>query len=176
MNRTKVSLILGVITLLSTGFTNPETYSKFPGDYNLFKIDRSRDRDIVLYDVNLDSRGHLDTTMPISVYWEKSTQEGQFESLTGIQKKFGYGITFQRITENMAEFQIVSSMDRTFELRKSGDNTFRVYTSNEGMEVEVKSLYIYFEDDSFWFPAISKIELYGINTVKGGLVSEIITP
>ena len=163
-------------TALAYGYTNPDQTEKLAGDYNLFKIDRSRDPDIVLYDVNVDSQGNLDTTMPISVYWKKFNEKGTFKPLTGIQKKFGYGIKFQNIDEHSAVFKFVSSLERMFELRKSGDDDYRVYTYAEGKKVEVKSLFIQFEDDSFWFPEISRIELVGIDVAQGGLITESIIP
>jgi len=176
MRRKLIYMLLAVFTGLASGFTNPDHTENLAGDYNLFKIDRSRDANIVLYDVNVDSLGNLNTSMPISVYWKKFTDNGTFESLTGIQKKFGYGIKFQNINESSAAFKFVSSLDRIFELKKSGDDAYRVYTYAEGKKVEVKSLSIHFEDDSFWFPAISKIELVGLDTEKGKLITETIIP
>lgn len=94
----------------------------------------------------------------------------------GIQKKFSYGIKFQNIDDHSAAFKFLSSLDRMFELRKSGDHDYRVYTYAEGKKVEVKSLFIHFEDDSFWFPEISRIELVGIDVAQGGLITESIIP
>ena len=176
MSRMKVKIILAVMTVFAFGFINPDQAVNLTGDYTLFKIDRSRDQDIVVYDVKLDSQGDLDASMPISVYWKKFTKDGTFEPLTGIQKKFGYGIKFQNIYEHSAEFKFVSSLDRIFEIKKSGDDHYRVFTFSEGKKVEVRSLYIHFEDDSFWFPAISKIELVGIDTEKGSIITESIIP
>ncbi len=175
MNR-KAQIIVAVLTVFATGFTNPEHSENLAGDYNLFNIDRSRGPDVVVYDVRLDSLGKLDTSSPISVYWKKFTGDGLFEPLTGIQKKFGYGIKFENISENSADFKFVSSIERIFELRKSEDDHYRVYTFSEGNKVEVRSLYIHFEDDSFWFPKISRIELVGLDTEKGSVVSESIIP
>lgn len=175
MNK-KIQIILVVMAVLATGFTNPDQAEELAGNYNLFKIDRSRDPDIVVYDVRLDSQGKLDTSSPISVYWKKFTRDSIFEPLSGIQKKFGYGIKFQNINEHSADFKFVSSLDRKFELRKSGNNHYKVYTYSEGNKVEVKSLFIHFKDDSFWFPEISRIELVGLDTEKGSMVSESIIP
>ena len=175
MNR-KVKIILVVLIVFASGFTNPDHSENLAGDYNLFKIDRSRGPDIVVYDVRLDSQGKLDTSSPISVYWKKLSEDGITEPLTGIQKRFGYGIKFQNISEHSADFKFVSSLDRIFFLRNSGDDQYRVYTFSDDNKVEVKSLYIHFEDDSFWFPEISRIELVGLDTEKGSMVSESIIP
>lgn len=168
------SLVL--LSVISYGFSNPEAPSKHPGNYNLFTIDRSRDPDIIMYDVNLDSRGNLNRSMPISVYWKRISKESQFEPLTRIQNKMGYGIKFQNISENKAEFQFVSSLDRLFELRKCSDNHYRVFTICDSHKVELKSLYIHFKDNSSWIPAITKIDLYGIDTASGGIITESIVP
>ena len=176
MRTSFIIISLALVSFFSSGFNNPDLKLKIPGEYNLFKIDRSRNADIVMYDVNLDIRGQLNTSNPISIYWKKHTEEGQYESLTAIQRKFGYGIKFQDISENKAVFQIVAYSGLTFELRRSGDDYFRVYTITDGKEIELKSLYIHFEDDSFWFPSISKIELHGIDANKGEFIAETIIP
>jgi len=128
----KIQIILVVMAVLASGFTNPDEAKNLAGDYNLFKIDRSRDPDIVVYDVRLDSQGMLDTSSPISVYWKKFSEDSIFEPLTGIQKKFAYGIKFKNITDHSADFEFVSSLDRIFELRESGDDHYKVYTYSEG--------------------------------------------
>ncbi len=125
---------------------------------------------------NLDSQGNLDRSMPIRIYWKRISKESQFESLTRIQNKMGYGIKFQNISENKADFQFVSSLDRIFELRKCSDNHYRVFTTCDSQHVEVKSLFIHFKDDSSWFPAITKIDLYGIDAASGGVITESIVP
>lgn len=172
----KINLIFVVLVILASGFTNPDQAESLAGDYTLFKIDRSRDPDIVLYDVKLDPQGNLDTSSPITVYWKKFTKDGSLESLTGIQKKFGYGIKFENISKHSAAFTFVSSLDRVFELNQSGNHLFRVYTEAGGKKIEVQKLYIHFEDDSFWFPKISRIDITGIDALEGSVISESIIP
>ena len=175
MRETQVTLTLLILGMVVSGFSGPDTAHNYPGDYNLFIIDRSRDVDVVMYDVNLDSAGNLDATYPISVYWKKHTENGRLTDITTIQKKFGYGIKIQNISENTVDFEIVSYKDHAFQLRKVPGGQYRVFTSSDTKEIEVTSLYIKFEDDSFWFPTISKIEVNGIDTEKGSYISETIT-
>ena len=176
MVRKVVIVFLAMIAAGSSGFTNPDASKEYPGDYNLFSIDRSRDPDVIMYDINLDSQGKLDTTMPITIYWNRKSDNGRTDALTGIQKKFGYGLQFLRISDYSADFKFVSYFKRSFELRKSGNDEYRVYTYSDGKNVEVRNMYIHFENDSFWFPAITKIELIGIEPNKGSLVKETIIP
>ena len=164
-------LPLVLISCLFAGFSNPDPLPPFSGSYHLFKIERSRDPDIVMYDVNLDSKGNLDRSMPIKIYWIKKTEDNHFETLTGIQRKFSYGLSYKDISENRVVFQFASSLDRTFELIKCSDNYYRVFTDYYGKQVELKSLYVHFEDESFWFPSISKIDLFGIDSDDGNIIA-----
>jgi len=172
----RIIALLALISFFSCSFSYGENPPGITGNYNLFKIDRSRDPDVIIYDVNLDDRGNLNRSNPISIYWKKYSKEGEHESLTGIQRKFGYGLTFRTISENKVTFQFVSYHGLTFELRKSNDNNYKVYTIVEGKSVEVKSLYIHFTDNSFWFPKIDRIELYGIDKDRGSLIAETFYP
>ncbi len=175
MNKVKIFIYFILFSLVSSAFIYPGGSFHTTGNYKLFKIDRSRDLDVIMYDVNLNRKGELDKFTPINIYWIKNTEKGNIEPLTGIQKKFGYGLKFISITDNMADFQFVSYFDRVFKLRKTDNNQFRVYTISNNKKVEVQRLYVQFEDNSFWFPTITSIELYGIDTDNGNPVFESIT-
>ena len=60
MKKAFFTFALGMFIVLSSGFTNPENKEPYPGDYTLFHIERSRDADVVMYDVNMNSQGKLD--------------------------------------------------------------------------------------------------------------------
>jgi len=175
------SITLLILSLLVSGFTNPDTgdYTKgkeFSGDYTLFRINRSRDADYLVYDVQLDPDGNLDKSNPVKIYWKKQGQEIKSEPLTPIQNKFGYGIKIKDLTPEMAEFQLVSYREQVFRLSRSSDGSFRVYTSSAGCDIEVSSLYIHFEDDSFWFPSVSGIDVSGVDLASGNNVKVNISP
>ena len=175
MRKVKTYLIILISTLVSTAFIYPGGPYVATESNMLFKIDRSRDPDVIMYDVNLNSLGELDKSNPINIYWIRNTEKGIIKPLTGIQKKFGYGLKFISISENMADFQFVSYFDRVFKLRKTDNNQFKVFTISHNKKVEVQRLYVQFEDKSSWIPNILNIELYGIDTDNGNPVYESIS-
>lgn len=175
MRKIKPYLIIIMTTLVSTAFIYPGEHYNTTENYKLFKIDRSRNSDVIVYDVNLNNKEELDKSTPINIYWVKNTKKGNTEPLTGIQKKFGYGLKFISISNNMADFQFVSYFDRVFKLRKTDNNQFKVFTISANKKVEVQRLYVQFEDNSSWIPSIINIELYGIDTDNGNPVSESIS-
>lgn len=165
-------LILLIFTLLS--FTN---YSKYEiiEDNILFKIERSRDADAIFYNLNVDKRGVLDSNNPISPLWKRSTQQGQAEPLTWIQKKYAYGVRQLNSDNGNSKFCFVSYPKREFALKKT-DFGYKVYTISNSEEVEVNRIFIQFDGGTFWIPIIKKVELHGINISNGIATVEVIRP
>ncbi len=154
-------------------------YSKFPentGNKKLFKIIRSRDVDEIMYDINLTNTGTIDISNPVNIYWVKKTENGNTESLTRIQKKYAYGLKFSNVSEEKADFEFVSFLDRSFFIRKAPDHIYKVYTNLDNKKIELSSLFIEFEGNSFWFPKIIKVELRGVDITNGKPIIETIVP
>jgi hypothetical protein len=152
-------------------------YTGFPENTdtnNLFKIIRSRDSNEVIYDINLTPAGSLNISNPINIYWINKTENGSTEPLTRIQKKYAYGLKFMNVSDEKADFEFVSFLDRLFLIRKTDDNIYKVFTYTDDKKIEVSSLFILFKGSS-WIPTILKVELHGIDTIDGSLVVETIT-
>lgn len=153
-------------------------YSKFPentGTNKLFKIIRSRDVDEIMYDINLTNTGTINTLNPVNIYWIKKTENGNTEPLTRIQKKYAYGLKFKNVSDEKADFEFVSFLDRLFLIRKTQDHIYKVYTYSNDKRIEVSSLFIQFEGNS-WIPIIIKVELHGIDIIDGSPIVETIVP
>jgi len=57
----------------------------------LFWIERSKNANIVCYDVQLTPEGKIDKEKPIVAYWIMNANNGEKEDLTWIEKKLAYG-------------------------------------------------------------------------------------
>jgi len=175
-SNTYILFVISVFFIILSSFSHPGEDSVRDTDYTLFKIERSRDSDEVFYDVNLISTGELNTRNPIQIYWIKKTKGGKKDGLTWIQKKFGYGLKYEKISSSEARFQFVSNINRSFILKKNNKGTFKVFAVNENTVLELKKLYIQFDGGTFLSPKISRVELHAINTETWDLVLEIIRP
>ena len=169
------SISIAIVLIIISGLRPFGINSYIDSDPSLFKIERSRDADEIFYDVNLNSNGELNTRMPIKIYWIKKTKGGRKEGLTWVQKKFGYGLKYEKISPLEAEFKFVSYLNRSFILKKDKNGVFKVFALYEDSILEVKNLYIQFNGGSFLSPKISKVELYGYNPQTGELVKEKIS-
>lgn len=145
----------------------------------LFRIERSRDADEIIYALNIDENGQINKSNPITINWYRNTDYQKIEPLTFIQIQLAYGIKFLeqgKKIENEWRFQFVSYSKRTFVLKQVGYSSYKVFTKIENTEVELNRIYIHFENRSFWFPSISAIELYGKIATSGKLLAEVVFP
>lgn len=144
----------------------------------LFRIERSRDLDEVWYSVNMDRNGRLNKEIPVKVYWVRKNEDNRIEPLTGIQRRFSYGIpSFEQQNPYNDEwvFKLAAYKNRFFTLKKVDQaGAYKAFTQSAGREVEILNMYIEFDGGSFLSPSVAYVELHGINRSTGEKISEII--
>ena len=150
-----IKFALGISTcLVLLAFTNPEIDVVSNSISSLFKIERSKDNNQILYDVNVDNSGILDSKNPISVYLIRNTEGGKIKPLTWIQQKFAYGLKFLNVNDEYATFQFVSYDKLSFILKKEKDNHFEVYTKHNGNLLKMDRIFIKLMEVHFGFPIL----------------------
>jgi hypothetical protein len=79
----KISLVLAVLVFLAVmGFAQNE---------NLFKIERNKNANVVMYDAVIGQDGVIDSKKPIDAYWLLFAKDGRREELGTFDKKaYGY--------------------------------------------------------------------------------------
>lgn len=168
------------ISFLFLGLSVPPDTDGYESQH-LFRIERSRDADEIIYDLVLDKDGKPNMQCPVNIYWIKHTTDGSIEPLTPIQNRFAYGIKLlnNRISNNECntlQFQLVSNNEFTFTIKKSDNHKYKAYTQKDNKEYIVNKISINFENDSFWHPKISEIIIQGYEENSENLISEVITP
>ncbi len=145
-------------------------------NYHLFKIDRSKDKNVVFYDINLTDNGKLHNQKPITIYWIKNSKKGNIESLTWIQKKYAYGINYLAITDEFATFKFVSYDKLTFTLKKSNDKKYHVFTKFDDVLVKVKHVFVQIDGGTFWIPNVTEVKIYATEVKTGKETIKTIYP
>lgn len=181
MNRIKnTAARLIIIFFWSTlsSFTLPD---KAPDISNeaLFSIARSKDANVVWYTLNTNKNGVLNLKEPIKVFWIKPNEGNKNEPLTWIQNKYAYGIkvlSSEPKDNEVCHFQFVSYARKTFALRRTADNAYKVFTTTDNKEIEVTQIFVQMDGGSFWVPTISYVTLQGIEPQTGSLKTETIIP
>ncbi len=143
----------------------------------LFKIARSKDLNEIWYAPNFN-KGVLNLENPVKAFWVKKNSNNRFEPLTWIQSKYAYGIKILHndISGNSWKFQFVSYAKRTFQLKRTSDNKFKVFTNLKNKEIEVTRIFVQIDGGSFWVPSIPFVKLTGVETQTGKEITETIYP
>ncbi len=151
-----------------------KTVSDYGNTHSLFKIERSRDANYLTYILNIDNSGEIVPSDPIKVFWKNPYDSDFLEPLTAVQQKYAYGIKIldYNHSDESWSFQLVSFSDKTFKLIKTGNQTYRVTTTAGNREITVSKIFIRFENNSFWFPSISSVILYGQEVLTGRMIAE----
>ncbi len=90
--RTSFSTVTVLIIFISAVLLIPvESLSKSVKTQHLFKIERSKNANIVQYDVRVKADGKLDPKKPVVAYWVRLAKDGRKEDLKWVEKSFAYG-------------------------------------------------------------------------------------
>lgn len=172
------------ITLLVLFLATDLMHGQNEGAGHLLTINRSRDTDIINYELNIDENGNIDSENPIHIYWLRQTQQNQKEALTWIQNRYAYGIKLvenTNIVENpnsnvVLKFKFVSYNNAILEVRKHTNNSYKLYTVFNNQEMEVSNIYIQFNGGTFWVPIITEVKINGYKPYSNELISAVINP
>ena len=86
--------------------------SASPPETRLFHVERSKNANIVAYDVRLNPRGTIDTSSPIDGYWVRLAEDGRRKELSGLEKRLAYGWTAKRDGEDALLLSLKALPDR----------------------------------------------------------------
>ncbi|WP_172805250.1 DUF4833 domain-containing protein [Aquiflexum balticum] len=143
---------------------------------HLFFIERSKDSNVIYYDLNQDDLGKLDKDNPIQIYWIKNEKGGKKESLTWIQNKYAYGLKFLKKDAEEVVFQFAPYDKKVFVLKKDYSGVFRIFSDTSQEEMYLEKIFIQIDGGTFWFPKISYVSLQGKCPKIGKEKTEIIKP
>jgi len=88
----------------------------------LFHIERSKNRNLVCYDINLID-GKLANKDPLSIYWvNREDNPGEKKGLTAIQKKLAYGYKLVSQDEHSCEVSLSAYSGRNITIKRLDNN------------------------------------------------------
>ena len=148
-------------------------------DNLLFYIQRAKDINTIIYQLNTRDDGSLVEDNPINAYWIRYAEDNRKMPLTTIQKKFAYGVKVKLIDKinKIYQFSFVSYKKRTFLLKQSQtDKKFHVYGRVNDKIVEIDNLFVNIQGGSFWFPKIEYVAINGKDTKNDTKLVEKIIP
>ena len=149
-----------ILLLIMTSFfpCSPLAASQDKAEH-LFFIERSKNRNIVQYDVRLTGNGDLPDSNPVTAYW--ILQDGRREELNPVEKELAYGIVSQeKIEKNKFKIHLAAFKNREIIVEKI-KGSFRAVVSINGKETILRKVYVESKEGLIGQPQVLYVDLLG---------------
>ncbi|MEW5741734.1 MAG: DUF4833 domain-containing protein [Myxococcota bacterium] len=139
----------------------------------LFRIERSKNANVVLYETKQAGKGELDAKEPVTATWLMLADKGQREPLTFLERRLAYGFDVAASKEGI-EVLLKALATRRILVRKSGACHAAVATI-DGRDAVLRRIYVR-SDESALMPEVLSIELFGADERTGEARYEKLLP
>jgi len=170
-----VKLLIGILLVLVSTFLFSSTFalSSTKNDH-LFFIERSKNKHLVQYDVQLTENDDILDSNPISVYW--ILENGKQRDLSMIQRRLAYGIdSYERLGKNKFKVVFVALKDREVIVEKM-EGSFRATLAINGKVSVLERIYVESKEGLIVLPRVLYVDLFGRSKETGLPIQERIVP
>jgi hypothetical protein len=169
---TRRAALLGAATLLS-GF---EARADGARSEPLFAIARSKNANVVHYDVRVRERGRLDRDEPVIAYWVMLAEDGRREGLTWLERRLAYGFSTS-LAPGGEEFRLRlrAFPRRELAVRRDENGHFRAEIAILGQAAVLERIFVA-SVESGMTPSVRYFELHGRRRSDGSRVTERVLP
>jgi len=174
--RNSIETISVMMMLISAVLLLPiESLSKDRATQHLFKIERSKNENVVQYDVQMEEDGKLDSKEPVIAYWVRLAKDGQKEDLKWVEKSFacGFKVKYNAKT-NTATMDMVAKINRKIKVYEV-QGEYRAETTIDGQSAYIEKIFISSTGKGL-SAKITFIELFGKDEKTGEDRYERLTP
>jgi len=141
----------------------------------IFIVERSKNANIVQYDVQLGADGKLDQKQPVVAYWVRLAEEGQTRKLSWLQRKFVYGFRAKLDKESdSVELDMVADLGRDIHVSRQG-REYRASTQIENSDSWLDEIFVASSGDGI-SSRVDYLELHGVDKDSGEKRFERILP
>ncbi len=143
-----------------------KSFSKDIETRHLFRIERSKNANIVQYDVQLTPDGKIYSNEPVIAYWIRLAKDGQRKELSSNQKRWAYGFqTKYDVKGNFAIVKMRAKIGRKIKVY-AVDGVYRGEIRIDGQPAFIEKIYIATIEGGM-LPKVQSIGLYGKDTLTG---------
>jgi hypothetical protein len=164
MNKIKQFVLAAALAFIFTPLVFAQEETK-----PLFKIERSKNANIVQYDARIAAGGQIDTKNPIDYYWLLYAGDGKREEITSFQRR-AYGFSAEYNEAGYFDMQMKAVEDRKLKvLLVNGEP--KAETVINGKNAYLSKIYIDSTDNFLGIPTVNYYTLTG-NDVETGEETE----
>lgn len=173
-----ISLLFIFLSVLNTNSENPRSIPSgtIKNNQPLFYIERSKNKNRVYYDANINLDGTINSKKPIDVYWINLEENyGKRGELSFIQEKFAYGYISEKITENNYKIKLKAFDKRIINLLIDNKGKAKAQIIINGQTAILNRMYIKANDKGL-NTSVEYIEIFGTDTKNNKEIKEKIIP
>ena len=138
----------------------PEHYPTPSSQNLLFYIQRNRNQNTIIYEINRLHDGSVNQEYPMHVFWLRYSDKGEQRELNYIQNQLAYGYRSTQLCQECYEFNFIAYETKQFFIDKKADGNYGVFTSINSATALLTNIYVY-ADELGVFPKVKYFELYG---------------
>ncbi len=137
-----------------------KSFSKDLETRHVFRIERSKNANIVQYDVQLTPDGKIYSKEAVIAYWIRLAKDGQRKELSSTQRRWAYGFkTKYDAKDNFAILEMRAKIGRKIKVY-AVDGVYRGETRIEDQPAFIEKIYITTIEGGM-LPKLQSIGLYG---------------
>lgn len=150
--------------------SEPDKNDTYPTENRLFHIERSKNKNIVCYDIHVDETGIPDEKKPLSVYWiNREEHPGRYGELSFIQEKLAYGYTVLGKENGMVTIELNAARNRKITIDRNECQYFCRIEINHQPSVLQK---IYIKTKTNNSLQVEYVDIQGLDLSTGASVTE----
>lgn len=136
------------------------------GPQPLFKIERSKNANIIQYDAQIGSDGKLLKKEPVVGYWIRLAEQGQVKQLSWIQRKFAFGFSakYHRDSDT-ATIDMVADIGQPITVKRV-DGKYMAVIDFEGQPSQLERIFIQAHGKGISV-TVEYVEIFGVDLKSG---------
>jgi hypothetical protein len=141
----------------------------------LFRIERSKNANVVQYDARVLDDGSLDPDEPVDAYWLRLASTGERRELKWLARKAAYGFEVHWRAGGAIELEMVAPIGRRLHVVKTGDG-WQARTRIDGRECTIERIFVTSVERRFRLPSVASIDFAGTDVETGEKRTEHFVP
>ena len=136
------------------------------GPQPLFKIERSKNANIIQYDAQIGSDGKLLKKEPVVGYWIRLAEQGQVKQLSWIQRKFAFGFSakYHRDSDT-ATIDMVDDIGQPITVKRV-EGKYMAVIDLEGQPSQLERIFIQAHGKGISV-TVEYVEIFGVDLKSG---------
>lgn len=149
-----------------------------PAKTRLFYLQRTIDRNTLIYETNYNADGTINEKIPVKIYWIDFDDGGKISPLTFMQKNFAYGVESKLIDLQKKIFLLHIAAYKKIDLYMERDKNddYKIYMAINKKNAVLSRIIVNITGGTYLKPNVSFIEFTGNDLTSGKQVSEKIYP